>query len=156
MRVAIFKWPPQATFLTKFKFFWKRSFLAWVTDDQTLVPNRGTFCPVFTPIHHFFWLSLFSLLLCTFFGHFLSTPPSKICPRGTPAQRASGRIFEGGLKLHTGWWTTWFSAPFLSGLIRFLNLLGLGFCRVRRSWELRVWNQGLTKNVTKHLFIVNS
>jgi len=58
--------------------FWKRSFLAWVTDNQSLVPNRGTFCYVFTPICHFFWLSLFSLPLCTFFGHFLSNPPSKI------------------------------------------------------------------------------
>ena len=55
--------------------FLKRSFLAWVTDDQSLVPNCGTFCPVFTPIRHFFWLSLFSLPLCTFFGHFLSKPP---------------------------------------------------------------------------------
>ena len=54
-----------------------------------MVPNRGTFCPVFTPIRHFFWLSLFSLPLCTFFGHFLSNPPSKIRPGGTPAQRAS-------------------------------------------------------------------
>ena len=58
-------------------------------DDQSLVPNRGTFCYVFTPIRHFFWLSLFSLPLCTFFGHFLSNPPSKIRPGGTPAQRAS-------------------------------------------------------------------
>ena len=28
------------------------------------------------------WLSLFSLPLCTFFGHFLSNPPSKIRPEG--------------------------------------------------------------------------
>ena len=33
-----------------------------------MVPNRGTFCYVFTPIRHFFWLSLFSLPVCTFFG----------------------------------------------------------------------------------------
>ena len=27
--------------------------------------------------------------LCTFFGHFLTNPPKKVCPGGTPAQRAS-------------------------------------------------------------------
>ena len=35
-------------------------------------------CYVYTPIRHFFWLSLFSLPLCTFLGHFLSTPPLEI------------------------------------------------------------------------------
>ena len=30
----------------------------WVTDNQCLFPNRDTFCPIFTPIRHFFWLSL--------------------------------------------------------------------------------------------------
>ena len=67
--------------------FWKWSFLAWVTDNQSLVTNRGTFCPVFTPFRHFFWLSLLSLPVCTFFDHFLSNPPSKIRSGGTEAQQ---------------------------------------------------------------------
>ena len=58
--------------------FWKRSFLAWVMDNQSLVPNRDTFCPVFTPIRHFLWLSLFSLPVCTFLVISFQTPPSKI------------------------------------------------------------------------------
>ena len=65
-RGAHFKQPPQAQILTKSKnvcahqiencqeiilgieIFKKRSFLAWVLDNQILVQNRGTFCPVFT------------------------------------------------------------------------------------------------------------
>ena len=53
----------------------------WVTDNQCLFPNRDTFCPIFTPIRHFFWLSLFSLPVCTFFGHFLSMPRAEIGPK---------------------------------------------------------------------------
>ena len=51
--------------------FWKRLFLAWVTDDQSLVTNRGTFCPVFTPIHHCFWISVIWLPVCNVFRNFL-------------------------------------------------------------------------------------
>ena len=57
-------------------------------------------CYVFTPICNFFWLSLFSLPVCTFFGHFLSNPPSKIRPGGTLAQQGYGiaQHFQGGYK----------------------------------------------------------
>ena len=38
-------------------------------------PKSWYFCPVFTPIRHFFWLSLFSLSSCTFFVISFQTPP---------------------------------------------------------------------------------
>ena len=40
------------------------------------------FCHVLRPLCHFFWLSLFSLPLCIFFGNFLSNPPKKSVPKG--------------------------------------------------------------------------
>ena len=44
-------------------------------DYQSWVPNHGTFLPRFYTNLSFFSLSLFSLLVCTFFGHFISNPP---------------------------------------------------------------------------------
>ena len=73
--------------------FWKRSILAWFTDNQSLVTNWDTFCPVFTPIRHFFWLSLFSLPLCTFLVISFQKPPSKIQDSGLWAREArSGQL----------------------------------------------------------------
>ena len=38
-------------------------------------PKSGKFWNVYPPIRHLFWLSLFSLSVCPFFGHFHSNPP---------------------------------------------------------------------------------
>ena len=58
--------------------FWKRSFLAWVTDDQSLVPNRGTFCYVFTPSVTFSGFHCFHFQCVLFLVISFQTPPSKI------------------------------------------------------------------------------
>ena len=62
--------------------FWKRSFLAWVTDDQSLVPNRGTFCPVFTPSVTFSGFHCFHFHCVLFLVISFQTPPQKSVPEG--------------------------------------------------------------------------
>ena len=72
------------------------------------------FCYVFRPLCHFFWFSLFSLPLCIFFGNFLSNPPQKIRPEGTPALKGlallRNAVAPSGLRP--------FGTDFLGGVIK--------------------------------------
>ena len=56
--------------------FWKRSFLAWVTDDQSLVPNRGK---IATFLHHPSLFLAFTVFTSSvyFFWSFPFKPPLK-------------------------------------------------------------------------------
>ena len=65
--------------------FFKKVFPSLSYGRSKLGDKSWYFCHVLRPLCHFFWLSLFSLPLCIFFGNFLSNPPQKIRPEGTPA-----------------------------------------------------------------------
>ena len=71
--------------------------------------KSGEFCPIFTPIRHFFWLSLFSLPLCIFLVISFQTPLWKsktpVCGQvrlglvSFDGHSPTSWIFSGGLQI---------------------------------------------------------